>query len=44
MTPEISLKVVIFGQTVKKITHISYEYILKNIPNIYLFFLGFLTP
>ena len=41
MTPEISFKVVIFEQTVKKYYTYVLEYILKNIPNI--FFL-FLTP
>ena len=39
MTPEISFKVVIFEQTVKKYyTHVL-EYILKNIPNLFFFFL-----
>ena len=39
MTPEISFKVVIFEQTVKKSYTYVLEYILKNIPNIFFFFL-----
>ena len=39
MTPEISFKVVIFEQTVKKYYTYVLEYILKNIPNIFFFFL-----